>query len=231
MDKRSPNAANTFRKVMSGLFSWAMSVELVEVNPVDAVKSIRIKTDGHHTWTAEEIARFRQAFPVGTMARLAMEIAYYTGLRRGDVCRVGRQHIKDNTLSYKTQKGGVWVHIPIMPGLQRVMDATPSGDLTFLVTEKGKPFSSEASFGNWFSKRCREAGLKDCSLHGLRKASATVAAENGATVHELMAMYGWTNPGQSMTYTREAERRRMARGAAERIDNENPRTLHPNPRT
>ena len=26
---------------------------------------------------------------------------------------------------------------------------------------------------------------------GLRKAAATVAAENGATAHELMAIFGW----------------------------------------
>lgn len=224
MDKRTPNAANTFRKVMSGLFSWALSVELIETNPVDAVKSIKVKTDGFHTWTVEEVEQFRECHRIGTMARLALELMLFTGLRRGDVFRIGRQHAKNGTLSVRTSKTGIWVHVPIVPELQNVIDGTDSGDLTFLVTERGKPFTSEASFGNWFGKCCREAGVPG-RAHGLRKAGATIAAENGATVHELMAMYGWTNPAQAMVYTRKAERRLMARGAAERIANKNPRTF------
>jgi len=62
--------------------------------------------------------------------------------------------------------------------------------LTFLVTEQGKPFT-EAGFTNWFRDRCAEAALPDRSAHGLRKASATRAAENGATTHQLMAIFGW----------------------------------------
>jgi len=36
------------------------------------------------------------------------------------------------------------------------------------------------------------SGLAKCSAHGLRKAGATIAAENGATDQQLMAMFGWT---------------------------------------
>jgi hypothetical protein len=44
----------------------------------------------------------------------------------------------------------------------------------------------------------------------LRKAAATLAAERGATVNELMAMFGWTTPNQAIKYTRAAERKRLA---------------------
>jgi hypothetical protein len=53
-----------------------------------------------------------------------------------------------------------------------------TGDLTFLVTKHGKPFTANG-FGNWFRDRCDEARLPQCSAHGLRKAGATIAAENG----------------------------------------------------
>ena len=36
----------------------------------------------------------------------------------------------------------------------------PRTNLTFLLTDRGVPFSSPAGLGNWFSKRCREAGLR-----------------------------------------------------------------------
>jgi integrase/recombinase XerD len=67
--------------------------------------------------------------------------------------------------------------------------AAPSGHLTFLVTANGKPFTS-GDFGWWFRQRCNEAGLKHCSAHGLRKATASQLAERGATTHEIMAVTG-----------------------------------------
>ncbi|MBB4275080.1 integrase [Rhizobium mongolense] len=45
---------------------------------------------------------------------------------------------------------------------------------------------------------CDEAGLFHCSTHSLRKAGATIAAENGATDDELMAIFGWTTKKQTM---------------------------------
>jgi hypothetical protein len=51
------------------------------------------------------------------------------------------------------------------------MAASSTGNLTFLVTEYGRPFTA-AGFGGWFRKRCDEAGLpKERTFHGLRKAA------------------------------------------------------------
>ncbi len=66
------------------------------------------------------------------------------------------------------------------------------------------------SFSNWFSEACERAGLPKCSAHGLRKAGATIAAENGATEMELMAIFGWSSPQQAAVYTRKANRVRLA---------------------
>jgi predicted ATPase len=56
------------------------------------------------------------------------------------------------------------------------------------VNDYGKPFAV-AGFGNKFREWCNEAGLPrrgSC----LRKTAATIAAENGATAHEPMAIFG-----------------------------------------
>jgi integrase len=101
--------------------------------------------------------------------------------------------------------------------------------LTSLVTAHGNPFS-EAGFGNWFRDRCDEAGLPRCTAHGLKEAGATIAAENGATTRQLMAMFDWDTPAMAEVYTRAAEQRRLAGEAMflislDRIENENCRTL------
>ena len=81
------------------------------------------------------------------------------------------------------------------------------------MTAFGKPHSAKA-FGNWFKKRCREAGVEDLSAHGLRKLGAQRCAEAGATEHQLMALFGWTNTQQAAVYTRKANRIRLEAQAA-----------------
>ena len=58
-------------------------------------------------------------------------------------------------------------------------------------------------------ERCRKAGVPG-RAHGLRKAGATILADNGATDQELMAIYGWTTLRQAELYTRKANRKRLA---------------------
>jgi hypothetical protein len=64
-----------------------------------------------------------------------------------------------------------------------------------------------AGFGNWFSDRCNAAGLPQCSDIGLRKAGAALAAEKGASVHELMAIFGWLTMKEAEPTRRRREER------------------------
>ena len=48
------------------------------------------------------------------------------------------------------------------------------------------------------------------SAHGFRKIGATRAANNGATVAQLDAIFGWTGSKMALLYTQNADRRRLA---------------------
>src|ERR1035437_488055 len=93
------------------------------------------------------------------------------------------------TQAKNEHRNPVELDIPLHPDLLAIIAATPSGQLAYLVTAFGQPFTA-AGFGNWFRDRCDEAGLPNCSAHGLRKASAARLAERGATAHEIMAITG-----------------------------------------
>ena len=67
---------------------------------------------------------------------------------------------------------------------------------------------------------CDEAGLPQCSMHGLRKAGAALAAENGATDDELMAIFGWVTKQQTTLYTKAADRKRIAKNAVHKLARE-----------
>ncbi|HEY8007448.1 MAG TPA: tyrosine-type recombinase/integrase, partial [Methylocella sp.] len=106
----------------------------------------------------------------------------------------------------------VTLDLPLLPELQAAINAGPCGNMTFLVNEYGKPFTT-AGFGNRMRKWCDAAGLKGCTSHGLRKAGACIAAENGATEAQLMAIFGWSDPDMAALYTRKARQKTIAAGA------------------
>ncbi|MGN6537582.1 MAG: tyrosine-type recombinase/integrase [Mesorhizobium sp.] len=214
----TPHAANNYLIALNSLFKWAVKNDHLQVNPCDGVEPIKAKIDGFHPWTMEEVEQYRAKHLVGTRARLALDLLLFTGLRRSDIIVVGRQNVKDGVLSIRTKKTGAMVHIPIFPELRASIDATKTGDMAFLTAERGKPFATPISFGAWFRKQCDDASLpKECSAHGLRKAGATIAAEGGATAHELMAMFGWSRISMAEVYTKDANKKILARAAAERI--------------
>ena len=211
-----PQAANIRVKILRGLFKSAIENSCkggITHNPARDVPKLKGQGDGYHVWTEQEREQFVERHALGTKARLAYALLFHTGQRRSDVVLFGRQHVHNGKLRFTQQKNRrrkpISLELPILPELQQVLDASPVGDLTFLVSEYGKPFSV-AGFGNWFRERCNEAALTHCSAHGLRKAAATIAAENGATAHELMSIFGWLNIQEAERYTRTAERKGLA---------------------
>lgn len=220
---RTPEAANAVLKALRQLFAWAREAGIATSNPAREVPYLSSGSDGFHTWTVEEVQTYETAHPIGTTARLAMALLLYTGVRRSDVVHLGPNIERDGVLHFtevkgaksKTNKRGSGRkqrELPILPQLRAILDATPQGTSSYIVTEFGKPFSA-AGFGNRFRKWCDDAGLTHCSAHGLRKAGATIAAENGATEHQLMSIYGWESPKQAALYTRKVNRHRLAFGA------------------
>lgn len=90
-------------------------------------------------------------------------------------------------------------------------------NLTYLVTEFGKPFSVKG-LGNRISDWWRQAGMGHLTSHSVRKGLATDVAHNEATDSMLEAMFGWKDGKTSKIYTRNAERARLARQTVERIN-------------
>ena len=179
-------------------------------------------------WTEEHVARYRARWPLGTRQRVWLDVLLYTGLRRGDAVRFGRQHVRDGVGRIKTEKSGfkVTAIVPILPVLRATLDAGPCGDLTFIVGARGKPFTKEC-FGNMFKAACRAAGVPG-SAHGVRKIAATTAANNGATVRSSRRCSAGTSDAMASLYTKTADRDRLGREAGHMLENTE-RTSIPSP--
>jgi integrase len=226
----TPEAANNRLKALRQLFKFAIAENWMQTNPAREVAAFKTGSTGFHSWTRGEVEAFEARHPIGTKARLALALMLFTGQRRSDIIEFGRQHLGDGRYAPEEAReawSGQWLDftqrknrkrkpirlsIPFLPQLEEVIAASPCGELTFLVTAFGKPFTN-AGFGNWFRDRCNEAGLTHCTAHGLRKAGATIAAENGATEKQLMSVFGWQTSKEATLYTRAASQTVLAASA------------------
>jgi integrase len=204
-----PGAANGLRMVLRVMMKHAVEIGLREDDPTRDVRAIRVKSGGHHSWTDDEIDRFEQHHPIASRARLALALLLYTGQRRGDVIRMGAQHIRNGAIHVKQEKTGIELIIPVHPTLAAIIAAAPRDHLTFVTTNRGGPFQGSV-FSRWFREQCDEAGLPHCSAHGLRKAAARRLAEAGCTAHEIGAITGHASLTELVRYTKAADQRRLA---------------------
>jgi len=218
-DRRAatPAQARHFLDVMRGLFRWALDAGHVKADPTLGIKNPpKAKGDGFPAWTEDDVDRYEARWPLGTKERVWLGVLLYTGLRRGDAVRVGCQHIRDGVVTLRTEKTGIIVTVPLLPALDEILRAGPCGDLAFICGENGCPLTKE-SFGNFFRDACNAAGVEK-SAHGVRKIGATRAANNGATVAELEAIFGWEGGRMASLYTRAADRVRLAKSAMAKLD-------------
>lgn len=214
IDTMPPHTARNWLKTFRHFVRWCKSRKLMRQDPTWGIRVTVPKSDGHHTWSEDEIAQFQTVHSIGSKARLALAIGLYTALRRSDAVRIGRQHIKgDELVILRIQKTKVPLVLPVLPELRRIIDATPTGHLTLLVTKSGKSYGAN-DFSEQFRKWCDDAGLPpECSFHGLRKAALTRLADAGKSVHQIAAVSGHKTLKEIERYTRAADQRRLAREA------------------
>lgn len=218
-----PDAANSLLKALRQVFKYAVAYDHLESNPVLDVERLKSRNkDGWHTWTAAEVEAFEATHPIGTRPRLALALLLYTGQRRQDVVVMGRQHVRDGWLAVTQQKTNKRLEIAIISELQRIIDASDTGDLNYIVTSFGKPYSP-AGFGNWFRVQCDKAGLPQCSAHGLRKAAATRLADLQCTAHQIKSITGHESIQEVERYTKAADQKRLAGQVRDRIENNSPK--------
>ncbi len=223
--KATPGAADKLVKVLCAVFNWAIAQKppLMATNPAVGVEPINKRSGGFHTWTPDEIDKFRDHWPMGSKPRLAMELMIAIGARRSDAAQIGprNEFTKDGVrwVRFKVHKGRnlypVDMEARLTGELIEAIEKTEIGQSSYVTSSRNTPYTIE-SFGNAFSRWCEEAGLPHCSSHGLRKAAAVAYAESGATAPELMAVFGWSNLRTAQIYIEKAEQRRMRSNAFKR---------------
>ena len=210
--KGGPEASNRLKKDLAQLFRFAAKhFAFSRPNPAALADAYKIRSSGFHSWTDAEIASFRDQFPSGSQARLALELFLGTGAARQDAVGLTRANIRGAEIHYSRQKTGQDVVIPIIPELEPELAHIPPTRLQLLAHGRPeRPYTARA-LGGLFRRWCTEAGLPDhCRSHGLRKAGARRLAEAGATEYQIMSFLGHKTPTEAARYTAAANRTKLA---------------------
>jgi integrase len=212
-----PHAGRHRLTVLRKMILAALEEEWIETDPSYRLTYRPATIAGFRAWTDEELERFETRWLVGTTPRLIYELALWLGPRRCDLAQLRPEDIKGDKISWKQQKTGGMVTMPITPRLGAVLAVADLSGETIVITVAGKPFSIKSLTGrmrDW----TRAAGIQTgCTLHGLRKTLGKRIAESGGTTREAMAALGHDTITLAELYSRDAERERLAREAMEKV--------------
>lgn len=107
LDRRAatPAQARCFLDAMRGLYRWAHKAGLAKIDPTAGVSNPPRKTgEGFRPWTEDDVAAYERRWPLGTRQRVWLDVLLYTGLRRGDAVRLGRQHVRAGVATIRAEK-------------------------------------------------------------------------------------------------------------------------------
>jgi len=222
--KDTPGAADNLVKVLRAMFNWAMhdvKPPLMTHNPAVGISKVNTESEGFYTWTPADVEQYREHYPLGTTARLALEIMLNIGARISDAAKLGPPHQTGVWLRFTAEKNKVRkpkrIEVKMLPELRKAIETTKIGTFTFLITDYGLPFT-KAGLGGRMRDWCDAAGLPECTSHGLRKAAAVEHAENMSTAPEMCALFGWDKLETAEVYIRKAREKTMAGNAIERLE-------------
>ncbi|WP_441256205.1 tyrosine-type recombinase/integrase [Bradyrhizobium sp. 482_C4_N1_1] len=224
-----PGPQRNMLQAVKHFLDYCVTVHLIPTNPATGVTRVKRKGGSFFAWGEEHYAKFCGRHPVGTMARLALALYVNLGVRKSDVVRIGPRDVHDGVLTdftpQKTSRStGMKINVPLMQETRDIIAATPlTGTETYLVTSFGKPFTANG-FGNKMREWCDEAGLPECSSHGLRKLCLTRLADyegpDGRVldVRDLQAISGHKDLRELQVYIENADRKRRAKRAIAQLE-------------
>ena len=87
MPKRLPGSvqnlshlsANHRLKAIKQVFKFAAKKNIIPTNPAGDIERLKVRSSGYATWSLDDVKQFKARHPIGSRARLALELLLCTG--------------------------------------------------------------------------------------------------------------------------------------------------------
>ena len=219
-------AAKAYR-LLSTIMATAVADERIAVNPC-RVRGAGVEHSKERPFVDADVV-LALADAIEARYRALVLLAGLAGLRRGELLALQRGDVDEvhRTVSVtrqavetmhgerlvtppKTGAGVRRVHLPNVVAEALVAHLAdhvgPAADALLFTGPKGGPLRLATLQTAWTDAR-DAVGIRGVTLHDLRHAAGTLAAQTGATTRELMARLGHASPAAAMRYQHAAERR------------------------
>ncbi|MFA1701661.1 tyrosine recombinase XerC [Mycobacterium intracellulare] len=218
--------------VLNGVMNTAVADDLIERNPCRIKGAAQVKHARRSVVLLDAAQLTELAEKMPAELRLAVLLAGWCGLRKGEVFALRRGDVAadgssvriERSVTYREQRFEVGptktresrreVSVPphvrpaVVEHLQRHVG--PAADALLFTDPATGSFHGEWQFrGPWDAARAA-IGLPQLHFHDLRHAAGVMAAQTGATTREVMDRLGHTSPGMAMRYQHTAEGRAAA---------------------
>ena len=124
-----PEAANS-RVSTSPRVRLGAGHEHIDANPARDIAYVRNATEGHHTWTLEDVEKYEARHPIGTKARLAMDLLLMTVYGAPMWCCWGASMCVmagSSSRCRRARRKPMTLELPMLPALQKAIEAGPTG--------------------------------------------------------------------------------------------------------
>ena len=219
--------ANYVLSVLSVLFGHGIEKGLVNGNPAKGVRKLKRPLDtpiANRAWTVEEKKVVLETAP--PHLRLPIAIARWTGLREGDIIKLGKTAYANGILTLVTQKRGVpATHLCPTP-LRELLDRRPPSDaITLCSNSRGRPWTASGFRASFFKllKRLEQQGHVEAGLtfHGLRTSFAEELRSKGLDLQTIADALAHKDTRATAGYVRNADRRASMQRALEALEGTN----------
>lgn len=210
-------------KVLRVAFAWGRLRGWCETNPAVGVPLLPKPVGApqrNRAWTPDEFEQV--SMRAGTRLRLAIALAYFGGLRVGDVVSVQWPSWNGSVLSLVQSKTSEPVHIVAPAPLRTLLEQTPREGATILVNESRQRYTRDGLQSNlWRLVKTLEAEgvvAKGLCFHGLRHSLGATLYNLGVDREARKAALGHTSDAASAVYERDGNRRAAAQRAYDALD-------------
>lgn len=184
LTKVSGSSVNRTLDVLSTIFTtckkeWGYPIE----NPILSIRRPKKAEPRDRRFNEDELSKLIKGNKTSPLLRDIIQIALETAMRQGEILRVQREHIRDNTL-----------FIPIAKTKSRTIPLTLKAITLLNNTELPFNITGDA-LSKQFKKLCNYYGIEDAHFHDLRKQSLTnFMLDKKLSVAETMMIAGHSDP-------------------------------------
>ena len=183
---------NRHLALLSGVFNKALAWKKTKANPVSGVKKFKENNERTRYLTEEEEPRLKAVFPEEHW--LKVEIAYNTGMRRGEQFNLKWSDVNfhSRTIAIRIPKSGEREYVKMNDRVMEILRNLPSrlkSEWVFPSETGNTPLNPNNFINRVLQPALKEAKLKDFRWHDLRHTFGSRLAMAGVdlrTIQELM---------------------------------------------